>query len=119
MGLRPTKTNENAGILRCFRISSLARTFKGAIFGHPIFLDFRGSGTRQARDAIHRNPSQRRRIDAQQMTMRLLATLLSRLERQTVVDMTGLKGTYEIAIGVVAGSRKCREDSSRKLIPLI
>ena len=32
MGLRPTKTNENAGILRCFRISSLARTFKGAIF---------------------------------------------------------------------------------------
>ena len=30
MGLRPTKTNENAGILRCFRISSLARTFKGA-----------------------------------------------------------------------------------------
>ena len=33
MGLRPTKTNENAGILRCFRISSLARTFKGAKFG--------------------------------------------------------------------------------------
>ena len=33
MGLRPTKTNENAGILRCFRISSLARTFKGAMIG--------------------------------------------------------------------------------------
>lgn len=44
------------------------------------------------------NPSQRGRIDAQQMTMPLLATLLSRFERQTVVDMTGLKGTYELQL---------------------
>ena len=33
MGLRPTKNHENAGIHRCFRISSLARTFSGVISG--------------------------------------------------------------------------------------
>ena len=31
MGLRPTKNHENAGIHRCFRISSLARTFSGVV----------------------------------------------------------------------------------------
>ena len=44
------------------------------------------------------NPAQRGRIDGQQMTMPLLATLLSRFERQTVVDMTGLKGSYELKL---------------------
>jgi uncharacterized protein (TIGR03435 family) len=32
------------------------------------------------------------------MTMQLLATLLSRFERQTIVDMTGLAGPYEIKL---------------------
>ena len=44
------------------------------------------------------NPSIKGRIAAQHMSMQLLATLLSRFERQTVVDMTGLKGTYEFQL---------------------
>jgi len=33
MGLRPTKTDEKAAIRRRFRISSLARTFRGVPHG--------------------------------------------------------------------------------------
>jgi uncharacterized protein (TIGR03435 family) len=32
------------------------------------------------------------------MGMQGLATLLSRFERQTIVDMTGLKGLYEVKL---------------------
>ena len=44
------------------------------------------------------NPSVRGRIDAVHMAMPLLATLLSRFERQTIVDMTGLMGYYEFKL---------------------
>ena len=44
------------------------------------------------------NPSIRGRIAAQHMTMQLLATLLSRFERQTVIDKTGLEGGYEFRL---------------------
>ena len=36
------------------------------------------------------------RISSNRMSMLLFSTLLSRFERQTVVDMTGLKGEFEI-----------------------
>ena len=42
------------------------------------------------------NPALRGHIAGKQMTMSLLATLLSRFERQTVVDMTGLEGPFEV-----------------------
>ena len=37
-------------------------------------------------------------IIGQQMSMQLLATLLSRFERQIVIDMTELKGSYEVKL---------------------
>jgi uncharacterized protein (TIGR03435 family) len=36
------------------------------------------------------------RIASNRMSMQLLATLISRFERRTVVDMTGLKGNFEV-----------------------
>ena len=44
------------------------------------------------------NPASRGHIAGKQMTMALLATLLSRFERQIVVDMTGLKGPFEVEL---------------------
>jgi uncharacterized protein (TIGR03435 family) len=44
------------------------------------------------------NKGLRGRITGSHMTMQLLATLLSRFERQTIVDMTGLAGPYEIKL---------------------
>jgi bla regulator protein blaR1 len=44
------------------------------------------------------NPASRGQIAGKQMTMSLLATLLSRFERQTVVDMTNLKGPFEVEL---------------------
>jgi uncharacterized protein (TIGR03435 family) len=38
------------------------------------------------------------RIVGSQMPMQTLAVLLSRFERQTVIDMTGLKGFYEVKL---------------------
>jgi uncharacterized protein (TIGR03435 family) len=43
-------------------------------------------------------PAVRGHIQSDQMTMQRLATLLSRFERQTVVDKTGLKGAYEVKL---------------------
>ncbi len=40
----------------------------------------------------------RGRISHPQMSMLLLATLLSRFERQTVVDQTGLDGVYQVSL---------------------
>ncbi len=42
------------------------------------------------------SPSSSGRIDRNNMSMHLLATLLSRFERQIVVDMTDLAGQYQI-----------------------
>jgi uncharacterized protein (TIGR03435 family) len=44
------------------------------------------------------NSAFRGHIVGQQMSMQLLATLLSRFERQIVIDMTGLKGSYEVKL---------------------
>ena len=44
------------------------------------------------------NPASRGHIAGKQMTMSLLATLLSRFERRIVVDMTGLKGPFEVEL---------------------
>jgi uncharacterized protein (TIGR03435 family) len=40
----------------------------------------------------------RGRIHHNQMPMSLLVSLLSRFERQTIVDLTGLKGSFEVAL---------------------
>jgi uncharacterized protein (TIGR03435 family) len=45
-----------------------------------------------------RNPATRGRIVAGGMTLELLATLLSRFERDTVVNATGLTGQYEFRL---------------------
>lgn len=37
-------------------------------------------------------------INGQQLSMQVLATLLSRFERQIVIDMTGLKGSYQVKL---------------------
>ena len=44
------------------------------------------------------NSGNRGRIRGNRMSMHLLATLLSRFERQTVVDLTGLSGFYEVKL---------------------
>jgi len=44
------------------------------------------------------NGAARGRIAGNQVSMQLLATLLSRFERETVVDMTGLKGVFEMKL---------------------
>ena len=44
------------------------------------------------------NPSSRGRVAANRMTMQILATLLSRFERQTIIDRTGLEGTFEFKL---------------------
>ena len=41
-------------------------------------------------------PQVRGRINHNQMPMSLLVSLLSRFERQTIVDLTGLEGSYEV-----------------------
>lgn len=43
-------------------------------------------------------PQIRGRIDHSQMPMSLLASLLSRFERQTIVDRTGLSGLFEVKL---------------------
>jgi len=52
----------------------------------------------QADRAGPQNGAVRGRIAGSQVSMQLLATLLSRFERQTVVDMTGLKGVFEMKL---------------------
>jgi len=49
-------------------------------------------------DAAAGNAAARGRIVANQMPMRGLATLLSRFERETVVDLTGLDGQFEFKL---------------------
>jgi uncharacterized protein (TIGR03435 family) len=44
------------------------------------------------------NSAFRGHIVGPQISMQLLATLLSRFERQIVIDMTGLKGSYEVKL---------------------
>ncbi len=44
------------------------------------------------------NPSVRGRIEGHQMAMSRLATLLSRFDRQTVIDQTGLAGSYDLKL---------------------
>lgn len=48
--------------------------------------------------AAYVSKGMRGRIVGSQMTMERLALLLSRFERETVVDETGLKGSYEIKL---------------------
>jgi uncharacterized protein (TIGR03435 family) len=44
------------------------------------------------------NPAARGHINGGQMSMKLLATLLSRFEREIVVDQTGLSGPFEVKL---------------------
>ena len=52
-------------------------------------------------------PQVRGRISHPQMSMPGLATLLSRFERQTVVDQTGLDGVYEVNLEWSPDSDSC------------
>jgi uncharacterized protein (TIGR03435 family) len=45
-----------------------------------------------------RNPAVRGRIEGNAISMTMLATLLSRFERQTVIDATGLKALYALRL---------------------
>jgi len=54
------------------------------------------AATRRPDSTASSNMSVAGRIASDNMSMQLFATLLSRFERQTVVDMTGLQGQYEI-----------------------
>jgi uncharacterized protein (TIGR03435 family) len=59
------------------------------------------NGSRMApakEDAPPNGPQVRGRIAHNRMTMALLASLLSRFERQTIVDLTGLSGPYEVKL---------------------
>lgn len=49
-------------------------------------------------DAPPNGPQLPGRIAHNQMTMALLASLLSRFERQTIVDLTGLSGSFEVKL---------------------
>jgi uncharacterized protein (TIGR03435 family) len=49
-------------------------------------------------DAPPNGPQVPGRIAHNQMTMALLALLLSRFERQTIVDFTGLSGSFEVKL---------------------
>ena len=44
------------------------------------------------------NPSSRGRIASKYMSMKVLATLLSRFEREIVVDQTGISGPFEVKL---------------------
>ena len=52
----------------------------------------------KASTSIGGGPASRGRIESTRMTMTALARLLSRFERQTVVDQTGLTGEYELKL---------------------
>lgn len=57
-----------------------------------------GPKLKEVRTSTGANTAARGRITAKNMQMRGLATLLSRFERQTIVDMTGLKGYFEFKL---------------------
>jgi uncharacterized protein (TIGR03435 family) len=57
-----------------------------------------GPKLKEARISTASNSAARGRIIANNMQMRGLATLLSRFERQTVVDKTGLNGYFEFKL---------------------
>ena len=57
-----------------------------------------GPKLKEAKASTAGNSAMRGRINANNMQMRGLATLLSRFERQTVVDKTGLKGYFEFKL---------------------
>lgn len=44
------------------------------------------------------NPARRGHIDASHMSMPMLASLLSRFERQPIIDDTGVKGEFEVKL---------------------
>ncbi len=52
----------------------------------------------KAEAAGNQGPHVRGRIVHNQMPMNMLATLLSRFERQTIVDLTGLDGLFEVKL---------------------
>ncbi len=52
----------------------------------------------KAEAAANLGPQVRGRIIHNQMPMSMLATLLSRFERQTIIDLTGLDGLFEVKL---------------------
>jgi uncharacterized protein (TIGR03435 family) len=61
-------------------------------------------------DAPPNGPQVRGRIAHNQMTMALLALLLSRFERQTIVDLTGLSGSFEVKLEWAPDALLARDD---------
>jgi len=59
------------------------------------------------------------RIVRNQISLPQLALLISRFERQTVMDMTGLKGFYEVKLEWTSDDTRVREATDSPLAPSI
>ena len=80
-----------------------------------LVVDKSGSKLTTAKDEAAPNPGPqvRGRILHNQMPMNMLASLLSRFERQTIVDLTGLSGLFEVKLDWAPDRALQPEDLSR------
>jgi uncharacterized protein (TIGR03435 family) len=63
-----------------------------------------------AADPAPSGPSMAGKVINHQMTMRTLSLLLSRFEKQTVLEMTGLEGAYEVSLTWVPDGSAADDD---------